>query len=902
MNLPSGSRIGRIRVDTLLGAGGMGEVYRGFDERLERPVALKMIQPNKLVGSAAKARFLREARLLSKLDHHNICRIYDVIEDDTGNYLVLELIEGRTLRDAINGNGGPAIDPVSIASQIAGVLAIAHDRGIIHRDLKPENVMLTKAGEVKVLDFGLARLVERDADPELLPAPDDKTAILEPAAQAEGPIDWTRTSAGTLVGTVQYMSPEQARGLPLQPASDMYSLGIVFYELLSRRGAYGDALSGAALLTKVREASVELHEAGDRDTMRLVRLLTAADPSQRPTAIDTVRALERIRTRPQRRRRAKIIAATIAALVLVAVPVARMLRRLDDQPVFAGRGQRKIAVLPFRNDTHQRNSEWIELGLMDMVMQGLGGMHHVQLVPTDDMLKAMKNLGLQRGADLPQAARASLLDALGADTLLSTVVALPAAERYEIRYRLLLRDRAESEREVSGPALTDAANELAARLAHRLDPAAEKIDIHDRYSFDEFANTAYAIGMQNMTGGDPKRATPYFSVAADRDHDFAWAKLQLSRCDSITGDIAAADALLAEAEAQARRKGDRKLVCHALFTRGDNAMQRGNYSEAEQLATASLALARSLGDLKLIGSAQKELGVIAWHTSHLDVARSRFAEAMATFTALRSVSDQAKIYNNIGVLDLDTGKIASARRYFDQTLQLGEKIHDQRIVASVLGNLTKVALAAGDLPGAAAFGKRQLALTRQIDDRADEVIALLNLGFALFAAAGRPTDEAMAYTEQARSLAAQMKNRVVEAYALANLAASHIYLGQLVRARRDLDQAEVITSNLDNPDIVERVQVADAYWSTRAGKLDEAERLLSTAEKTKVTLQVQVARGFLLYKRRDYGAAVARLRAAKARNEGWLPQDQRTLDAFEESARTGKPSSIEFERPIIPGA
>jgi serine/threonine-protein kinase len=194
MTIGPGSHVGRIRVDALIGAGGMGSVFRGWDERLERPVALKVILPNKLVD-AAHARFLREARLLSKLDHPNICRIYDVIEDEGGSYLVLELIEGRTLRAAV-AEGIEENAATAIALQVAEVLAFAHSRGIIHRDLKPENIMLTPAGDVKVLDFGLARLVQQDADEPEPAAPEpgfgsavteEQTAIIvarSPAASA----------------------------------------------------------------------------------------------------------------------------------------------------------------------------------------------------------------------------------------------------------------------------------------------------------------------------------------------------------------------------------------------------------------------------------------------------------------------------------------------------------------------------------------------------------------------------------------------------------------------------------------------------------------------------------------------------------------------------------------------
>src|SRR3954451_2171239 len=162
MDTLPGSRIGRIRIDAVLGAGGMGTVYRGFDERLERAVALKRSHADKRRSPALRARFMREARVLSKLDHPNICRIYDVIEAGDADYLVLELIEGVTLRERLASL--PRGEALRIALEIVRVLELAHAQGIVHRDLKPDNVMITPAGDVKVLDYGLARLVDGTTD------------------------------------------------------------------------------------------------------------------------------------------------------------------------------------------------------------------------------------------------------------------------------------------------------------------------------------------------------------------------------------------------------------------------------------------------------------------------------------------------------------------------------------------------------------------------------------------------------------------------------------------------------------------------------------------------------------------------------------------------------------------
>ncbi|MEA2236753.1 MAG: eukaryotic-like serine/threonine-protein kinase [Thermoanaerobaculia bacterium] len=896
MVLGPGSRIGRIRIDELIGAGGMGSVFRGWDERLERPVAVKAIHPNKLIDGGARSRFLREARLLSKLDHPNICRIYDVIEDESGSYLVLELIEGRTLRAAI-AEGIDRPRAIQIALQVARVLAFAHGRGIIHRDLKPDNIMLTSAGEVKVLDFGLARLVQQEEE-ELVAPPgigdavtEEQTAII--ARSPASSIDWMRTSAGTLVGTVHYMSPEQARGHPLSAASDLYSFGIVLFELISRGiSPYGETPSTTELLSKVRNAEVDVPQSGDRDVLRLIRRLTAADPGSRPSAEETAGDLDRIGTRPQRRRRYALVAA--AALLVIAIAAAAMMltTRYGERTIFAVPGRGKIAVLPFHNDTHQRGFEWVELGLMDMVMQGLGGMPRVQLVPADDVLRAMKNLGIGRGAEIAPALRARLLDVLGADTLLAAAVTSPAGH-YSIRYRLLLRDREDSPHEVESAAITDAANELAARLSRRLDPASQKIDIRDRYSFDDFANIAFAIGKQLYLTSGPKTAAPYLVVAIDRDPEFAWAKLQLAMCRQVEGDLPGADSLFEDAGKQAIRKGDRRLICSVDLARANAAIARGDYAAAESMASAALSTAQALGSLDLVGRLQNVLGVIAWHTNHPDVALARFNEAMKTFTAVRSLTDQAKVFNNYALLEADRGDNAAAERHYTQALQLAQRTNDQRTIANEYGNLALIAQSRGDLARAEELTRRQLTIARTIGDRGAEGIAMVNLAMDFYTRDRVP--ETVQLMQDAEKLAEQVHDLRVEGVALSNLVYLKTSMGELEAARLDLDKAEALSSILGNPDVTHRIYAVHGYWLTREGRLAEAETQIDNAEKLKVTGTSQVTRARLRYEQGQYARAAATIQHAMELKQGWFPAQRRMQDAFRESARTGRPATVPFE-------
>jgi eukaryotic-like serine/threonine-protein kinase len=228
MTLSAGTRVGPYEIVSLLGAGGMGEVYRARDTRLHREVALKVL-PSELSGSSERLRrFESEARAASALNHPNIVVVYDVGVSDSVSYIAMERVEGKNLREVMATGPLPARQILALATQIAEGLARAHASGIVHRDLKPENVMVTEDGLVKVLDFGLAKLS--------LPSAENVTAA------ATATMEIARTQSGVVLGTVGYMSPEQASGRDVDFRSDQFSLGSILYEMAAgRRPFQGDS-------------------------------------------------------------------------------------------------------------------------------------------------------------------------------------------------------------------------------------------------------------------------------------------------------------------------------------------------------------------------------------------------------------------------------------------------------------------------------------------------------------------------------------------------------------------------------------------------------------------------------------------------------------------------------------
>jgi serine/threonine protein kinase len=216
MALTSGTRFGHYEITGALGAGGIGEVYRARDTALDRDVAIKILPPWLAEDAERIARFEREAKTLAALDHGNIAHIYGLERSGTTAALVLELVDGATLAERIAAGPVPTREALDIAKQIAAALEAAHAHGVVHRDLKPENVKLGSDGIVKVLDFGIAKVL----DTHTASGP---KAVTTPAM----------TEAGAVLGTAAYMSPEQARGKAVDQRADMWAYGCVLYELLS---------------------------------------------------------------------------------------------------------------------------------------------------------------------------------------------------------------------------------------------------------------------------------------------------------------------------------------------------------------------------------------------------------------------------------------------------------------------------------------------------------------------------------------------------------------------------------------------------------------------------------------------------------------------------------------------
>src|SRR5690348_1563089 len=287
MNVVAGTMIGPYRVGAPLGKGGMGEVWRAHDSRLGRDVAIKVLPPEFASDRDRLARFEREAKVLASLSHTNIAAIYGLEESGAARFLVLELVEGETLAQRLTRGPIPVAEALPLAIQIADAIDTAHEKDVIHRDLKPSNIKLTPDGQVKVLDFGLAKAMRGDA--------------IEQNVYDSPTFSLAATAHGLILGTAAYMSPEQARGQAVDERTDVWAFGCVLYEMLVGRPAFrGDHVSDILASVLAREPDFsEIPATVPPRLLDVVRRCLVKNPKQRWQAIGDLRVeLEQIRAHP----------------------------------------------------------------------------------------------------------------------------------------------------------------------------------------------------------------------------------------------------------------------------------------------------------------------------------------------------------------------------------------------------------------------------------------------------------------------------------------------------------------------------------------------------------------------------------------------------------------------------
>lgn len=401
--MQAGSMVGPYRVVSLIARGGMGDVYRATDTRLQRDVAVKVLPESRTGDRRRVERFLHEARVTASLDHPNVVRVYDVGRLDEGAYLVAELLEGETLRERIARGPIPADEVLRIGIEIARGLAAAHAAGLIHRDLKPDNVFLTRSGTTKILDFGIAKL-----------------------AQDESVRDGFSTLTGVVLGTTGYLSPEQIHGARVDARADLFALGAVLFEMITGTRAFAHEhvveTLHAILHDDPPNVLAERENVPPELTDIVNRLLEKSPEARFPSSTDVITALQGVDlttagSQPGGRRKSRWKAGPstrtrwIPALAAgLAIAVIELWYWRSRPATSASSPSVTLAVMPFRSIPPAGENDLLELGLAEVLISRLGQLSSVRVLP----LSATERL---RNAEPLQAARK-----LGADRVLTVTL------------------------------------------------------------------------------------------------------------------------------------------------------------------------------------------------------------------------------------------------------------------------------------------------------------------------------------------------------------------------------------------------------------------------------------------------------------------------------------------------
>jgi len=495
MTLQPGTRLGFYEIQSLLGAGGMGEVYRAKDTRLGRDVAVKLLQAEFAGDPDRLARFEREARVVAGLNHPNIVVLYSVEEEHGDRFLTMELVEGRSLDRLVTKGGLPLAHLLDLAIPLADALAAAHDRGVVHRDLKPANVMVTGNGIVKVLDFGLAKLSSPGS-------PLDATQAISAAAPLSAP--------AMVVGTVPYMAPEQIRGETVDARTDVFAFGILLYELATGRRPFQGVTAAdvsSAILRDPPPPLLSLRSDLPPDLVRIIGRCLEKDPERRVQNVKDVRnELELVR------------------------------RELDSGQVPAagtgsvgdhGQAEPSIAVLPFANHSGDAEDEFFADGITEDVIAQLCKMRTLKVISRTSVM-ALKG----REESLPDIASRlqvrTVLEGsvrrLGDRVRIVAQLIEPAsgrhlwAETYNRRITDIFTIQTEVALHIAAALKAELSSEERERIRREptQDVQAYELYLRGRHCFVRF------------TAEEMQRSIEYFETAIERDPSFALAHVGIT--------------------------------------------------------------------------------------------------------------------------------------------------------------------------------------------------------------------------------------------------------------------------------------------------------------------------------------------------------------------------------------
>jgi serine/threonine protein kinase/tetratricopeptide (TPR) repeat protein len=810
-----GTRLGPYEVTARIGAGGMGEVYKARDTRLGRDVAIKVLPPNFAADAERLKRFEREAKATAALSHPNILDVHDVGIHEGSPYLVEEFLEGESLRDRLTR--GPVLvrEAVAMAVQIAHGLAAAHEKSVVHRDLKPANLFITKDGVVKIIDFGLAKLVVN------APAGEVETLTHVPTGATE---------AGRVLGTVAYMAPEQARGTAVDQRADVFAFGVVLYEMVAGERPFRGPTATDTVAAILKDDPPPLPALVPTALAAVIERCLAKDPGQRYQGGGEVQAaLEAVQSgvgtvatpsRVRRRLRPAIsvplggaILAVVTAVILAVSPVARnTVRSLLN--AHAVPEQQHMAVLPFTNVGGDPANLAFCDGLTEILASTLSQLERFRgalwVVPTTEV----------RAREVRSASEARKIFNVN---LAVTGSLQREGDRFRLAINLVdtgtlrqINSEVIDEVEANLPALED---RVAAAMAGMLDLQLKPTEREELTAGWTAVPKAYGLYIQargtieNYQGeSNPTKAADLFKQAIALDPSFALAQAGLAEASLEAYRKTKAKYFLEEAVASAHRAAElNSHLAEVHITLGGIYSTTGKYEDAVRECQRALALEPRNGDAFAgLARAYAALGKTAdaeatyrraialkpdyWLTytelGGFYFSRSRYDEAEKQFRRVVEVTPENPWgYSNLGALYLILRRNTQAREMFERAVAL-------KPIYGALSNLGTLYFSEGKFREAAVMYEKATSIN------ARNYMLWGNLG-AAYSASGERAKASEAYGRAVEVAEQQRKVNPRDARLLIDLAGYYGLLGERVKGLAVLE--EVLKAPPNDADSMERI-------------------------------------------------------------------------------------------------
>src|SRR5262245_14254938 len=769
--LVAGAALGsRYLIESVLGEGGMGMVYRARDLELNRTVALKVIRPELASRPEILDRFKREILLASQVTHRNVVRIFDLGEAGDLRFISMSFIEGESLRALLDREGPLTAERgVPLVRTIALALAAAHEAGIVHRDLKPHNVLIDRDGQPYIGDFGISRSMDSDGG--------------------------TMTETGAILGTVDYMSPEQARGDVPDHRSDIYSLGVMMFEMFTGTLPFHAANPLSVMVKRVHEDAPSPTRVRPGMPPWLSAIILRAlirDPKVRYQSVtELLRDIDRQRaSRAKRRLLGKRAAIAAAAVVAAGLAIFGAQRFLATRVATAPPVKSSLAVLPIRNETGDAGFDWVRAGLTSVLRSGLLQAKALRIAGDDRVGEILDVLKPAPGEEARPATAQRLGRLAGVDHVLAgRVVRLGDRLRLQATLIPIGEGGAGTPRDIvvdgepGGRAGEEALLGMIDRLTREVREAlgvargwGEEERLASQLSTKSVeALSLYGEGMDLLRSGKAIEAAQRLGTATQKDPEFAvaWALLaetdeQLGRVDDAKAAAEQAVAHLAGASpgeaariraTQARLAGDLPAATkwlQGIVEAAPNDPQSlldlaGVQEDAGDLAAARASLERAVALDPRHPGAQFALGRVLFRGGDTTRAAEAMNRALALYGEIGSDAGKGKALNGLGNVALGLGQHEEAERQFRQALDLARRAGDKRSEAVALGNVALTTARAGRIEEAVRLMKESITAGEALGDPSVVATGHLNLGDIL-QAAGRTEEALAAYQESLRIL------------------------------------------------------------------------------------------------------------------------------------------------------